>query len=120
MRGKCWFVSILLLLSIMLAMPAYAGNVSVSFNLSNTGQRFQRNVNSKNTKTNADAGWVVNLSSITFKNCNNLSGTLGMAFLPLIYKSSGGEGAGYYAGSANPIWTKYEGRFDKAYSKPSF
>lgn len=115
-------VSFLLMLSMLLCMfivPSFAGNSNISFNLGNTGKRFNVDVNSANNKTTSasqGSGWVFNLSNITFYNCNNLSSSLGMAFLPLVYRSAGGDGPGYYNGGGTYYWTKYEGRFTHYYS----
>lgn len=102
----------------MFVVPSFAGNSSVSFNLGNTKQRFNADSGSANNKTtsaSAGSGWVINLSSLNFYNCNNLSDSLGMAFLPLVYRM-GGEGMGYYNGGGSYYWTKYKGRFSYSYS----
>lgn len=110
-RKRISFVIMCSILVCMLTTPAFAGNANFDYSLKNTGRVYQCDTDSKSTKDNSlsyDPQWVINIQDLNFKNCS-LSGTLGMAFMPLVYKSSGSGGAGYYQGG-NPFWTKSEGR----------
>lgn len=117
-RKRVCFLLMLSMVICMFVIPSFAGNSNISFNLGNTGKQFQLDAGSENKKTTdgSKSGWVINLSDITFYSCNNLSSALGMAFLPLVYRSAGSGGAGYYNGGGTYYWTKYEGKFTHYYS----
>ena len=98
-----------ILLSLTLALvvtatPIMAGNVSYSYTVNNTGQRYTKITAQTNQKIHAGEPWVNNVTGITFTDAKAYtSATLGMAYIPLT--------SDLYAAGA-PQWRKGTGLLD--------